>query len=260
MELLCQEKLNISIRKQHNVSHTHINYRITDSRSHMNNYLQDPQTIIDMVTGIIRIYKSPKVNYIINSVKYSTGCPKFLKTESSLFATTIKDYVINTDELQEFKDFFQKAYLSEEQILMAIQMFSTGCGRESDYDRLLDLVFTLEILFGKGDPDSIKHKILIRLLNLVSSTIQVRETLYTRMSDLYGARSTIVHGLRKKPKFYTCIQNLGNYEEIVRMAIRVFIDTMKSENLDHQRMMDKLDYDKRDIYEIDIGKMDWKAL
>ena len=80
------------------------------------------------------------------------------------------------------------------------------------------------------------------------------------MSVLYGVRSIIVHGLKKTPKFYTCIQNLGNYEEIVRRAIRVFIDTMKLENWDHQGMMDKLDYDKRDIYEIDIGKMDWKAL
>jgi hypothetical protein len=144
--------------------------------------------------------------------------------------------LVNTDELQEFKDFFQKAYLSEEQILMAIQRFST---RESDYDKLLDLVFTLEILFGKGDAGSTKHKILIRLLNRVSSTILFRKTLYWRMSDLFSARSSIVHGLTKKNKFYTCIQNLGNYEEIVRRAISVFINTMKSESLDHQGMMDK---------------------
>lgn len=219
IELLDQEQLNISIRKQHNVLQTYIKYRITNSKSHKNNYLQDPQTIIDIVTGIIRIYKSAKINYIMDSVKYSIGCPEFLKTESSLLASTMKDYIIKTDELQEFKGFFQRAYQSEEQIKMA-------CGRESDYDKLLDLVFALEILFGKGDADSIKHRILIRLLNLISSVREVRKILYMRLNDLYSARSKIVHGLEKNTKFYTCIQNLGNYEETVRTAIRVFIDTI----------------------------------
>jgi hypothetical protein len=80
---------------------------------------------------------------------------------------------------------------------MAIQRFSTACGRESDYDRLLDLVFTLEILFGKGDGDSIKHRILARLINLISSN-----------------------------------------KEIVRRALRGFIDTMPC--LGHYGVMKKL--------------------
>jgi hypothetical protein len=68
-----------------------------------------------------------------------------------------------------------------------------------------DFVFAMEILFGKGDADSIKHKILIRLLNLISGKKEVRQTLYQKMNDLYGARSIIVHGLERKAKYYTCI-------------------------------------------------------
>jgi ferritin len=55
---------------------------------------------------------------------------------SSSLLETKKDYVISDHELQEFKEFFQNAYLSEQQILMAIQRFSTACERESDDDRL----------------------------------------------------------------------------------------------------------------------------
>jgi len=68
------------------------------------------------------------------------------------------------------------------------KIFSTAC-RESDHDRLLDLVFTLEVLFGNGDADSIKHRILIRLINLISSNKDVRESLYEKKSALYDTRS-----------------------------------------------------------------------
>jgi hypothetical protein len=34
---------------------------------------------------------------------------------------------------------------------------------------------------------------------------------------------------------------------------------MKTESLDHDGMMKKLDYDKREIHETDIGKLDWKT-
>lgn len=87
-----------------------------------------------------------------------------------LFVTGLtKDYIITVDELEKFKDFFQTAYLSEEKIKLTIERFSIACGRESDYDKLLDLVFVLEILLGQGDADSIKYKIIIRLLNLISN-------------------------------------------------------------------------------------------
>jgi hypothetical protein len=41
----------------------------------------------------------------------------------------------------------KKDYVITEQILKAIQKFSTACERESDDDRLVDFVFTLEIYF-----------------------------------------------------------------------------------------------------------------
>jgi len=67
-------------------------YKITDSKKYKEKYkinpLQHPQTIIDI--GILRIYKSPKINYVRKDVKYSTGSPKFMQTENSplLFAAS----------------------------------------------------------------------------------------------------------------------------------------------------------------------------
>lgn len=124
--------------------------------------------------------------------------------------------------------------------------------------RVLDLVFTLEILLGQGDADSIKYRVIIRLLNLISSKKEVRKRHYEKMRSLYNARNILVHGLEKNPTFYRCIDNIGNYEEIVRRVITIFINTMKSLNINHEQMIAKLDFDKADIYEIDISNMSWK--
>ena len=227
----------------------------------MNNPLQHPQTIIDIIIGILRIYKSPRINYFINDVKYSDGCPKFIEIDNSQWWGTRgfnKDYVIRDNEFGDLHNFFQNAYSSEEKILLSVQKFSRACERESDYDRLLDLVFTLELLFGSGDADSIKHKILIRMINLLSDIRENRELLYNKMNDLYAARNVLVHGLTKKQKFNICISNLQNYETIIREALSVFILTMKANNLDYEGMLKKLDYDKAKIHNMDMTVTKWK--
>jgi hypothetical protein len=63
------------------------------------------------------------------------------------------------------------------------------------------------------------------------------------MRDLYNARNILVHGLEKKPTFYTCIDDIGKYEEIVRKVITIFISTMKSLNINHKQMIAKLDFE-----------------
>jgi hypothetical protein len=40
--------------------------------------------------------------------------------------------------------------------------------------------------------------------------------------------------------------------------IVIFIETMGSENMNLQGKLNKLDYDKTNIYEIDISSMHWK--
>jgi hypothetical protein len=112
-------------------------------------------------------------------------------------------------------------------------------------------------LFGSEGADSIKHKILIRLINLLSSKAKVRKDLYERMNCLYKARSALVHGLPKDNKFYFTVYNLKNYEKIVRIAILILVKTMAVEKLNHKGMLHKLDYDKSDIYEIDMSSIHW---
>ena len=126
-----------------------------------------------------------------------------MQTENS-FHSFRNDYLIKISELQKL---LQKAYSSEEKIKLTIERFSIACGRESDYDRLLDLVIALEILLGQGDADSIKYKIIIRLLNLISNNRETREMLHCKMGGLYAARNAIVHQSDIKPAF-DCINNL----------------------------------------------------
>jgi hypothetical protein len=258
-ELLNKHNLSISIKKNPGMQYTSINYKITGTKN-IKNPLEYPHTIIDIVMGILRVYISPKINYFINNVNYSSGCPEFMKTESSLIPYMgFKDkYSIHTQELYAIKNLFQRVYLHEKKVAMAFQRFSLACGRESDYDKLLDLVFTLELLFGRGEPDSIKHKILTRLINLRSSQTDVRQTLYQKMSNLYQARSIIVHGQGNPTKLDLVFKNLFNYEEIIRKAIIVFMEAMSTKKLNYEQVIEKLDYDKSTIYEIDISSIDWK--
>lgn len=139
-ELLNQEELSVNVQRNPKTSNTYIVYNITDSKKIENykiNPMQYPQTIINIASGILAIYKSPEIHYVLTDVTYSLGCPKFIELESSLFPiSTTNDYVINNDELGRFKDFFQKAFLSEEKIMLAIERFSIACERESDYESL----------------------------------------------------------------------------------------------------------------------------
>jgi hypothetical protein len=169
------------------------------------------------------------------------------------------DYQIKISELQTFKDFFQKAYSSEEKIKLTIEKFSIACRRESGDERILNLVFAWEILLGEGLKYNIKGGMTNRLLNLIPNTRNNREMLSTKMPILYNARNAIVHGLDRKPVF-ECMNNLETYEEIIGTTITAFIDRMNFLELNYSEMIKKLDCDEADIldHEIDIGKLDWK--
>jgi len=96
---------------------------------------------------------------------------------------------------------------------------------------------------------------VVILLNLISKNKETREKLHDKTRELYDARSAIVHG-GDKQRAFKCINNPEVYEEIIRTVIIVFIDTMKSLDLDHREMIRKLDCDETDIYE--IGTISWK--
>jgi hypothetical protein len=139
-QLLNQEEVKIKIRKNPNSSYAYIVYEITDSKKNIETFkinpLQYPQTIFDISVGILRIYTSPRIEYVVNNVTYSPGCPRFLEPENP-FHSFKNYYPIKISELQTL---LQKAYSSEEKIKLTIERSSIACGRESDYDRLLDLV------------------------------------------------------------------------------------------------------------------------
>jgi Apea-like HEPN len=74
-------------------------------------------------------------------------------------------------------------------------------------------VFTLEILFGSGSADSIKYKILIRMIDLLSDGKENRHILYDKMNILYTTRSSIVHGLDyDKTKIHEMDMTLTNWK------------------------------------------------
>jgi hypothetical protein len=265
-----KDQLTVAIEKQTD-STLAINYSLHDKKNNGYHIWRQPGTVIDIIVGMLRIYTSPNIDYFVSGAEHPIGCPVFIKTNAPQwyeygFTIDPPAYTMNDDERGGFMKFVNIVMQSEERVVMAIQRFSIACDRESDYDKLLDLVFTLEILLGDSNVDSIKHKIVLRLLNLLSSKKEVRKELYDSMSSLYDARSTLVHGGHKKPKFFIAISNLENYIEIIRMGLLIFIKTMAIEKLNYenmsgkklyQKMFEKLDYDKEHIHEIDMSKILW---
>jgi hypothetical protein len=133
--------------------------------------------------------------------------------------------------------------------------------RRSNYDKILDLVISMEILLGKGESvDSIKYKICNRIMNCLSTDPKERQELYTNITKIYDARSKIVHGSFQKRKdkknFDLCVKNISYFREIIRLVFRIFIEYVNNK-MNHQEIIRKLDFDVRDIFDTNLSNIKW---
>lgn len=163
------------------------------------------------------------------------------------------------DTINQIETFFQKRekFL---QVHYAIEKYSWAKKRDSSIDKMLFIVFSPELLFGKGESiDSIQYKLMIRVINFLSKDKLVRKKVGQKIKNIYDARSKMVHGFEKETDrkiIDLCIKNISNYQELLRILILKTI--RKSDGyIDHKMMLEEIDYSISGLEEVDINHIKW---
>jgi hypothetical protein len=244
--LLSQQ--NIRIEAKNKEDFTLIVFEVKDKKdfSLSINEGKDPLKTIERAMGIIRIYLNKNIQYEITKVNYIDGCPEILvKPQLLPYYKKGEEFTLGESEMKTFIEFFTFAFTKvEDKIKRTIEIFSSSCNRISNMDKLLDMVFSWEMLLGTSESqDSITYRICLRAVKLLKSDPYDRKMLFSALSKLYAARSDLVHGNKRSSKFYKTLARVEIYQEIIRISLKEFIGLMKSCKLTYEQLIERLDYD-----------------
>ena len=92
-------------------------------------------------------------------------------------------------------------------------------GEKETADRFIDLLVTLEVLYGDSDPTAAGHKIAFRAATVAGETIPQRTRIFSLLKKAYASRSAILHGRSAG----TDAPNLNEVEEITRRSLKWFV-------------------------------------
>lgn len=82
---------------------------------------------------------------------------------------------------------------------VALHRFGLGASRNSNVDSALDFIIALEAILLEKSSEEIGLRFRLHGALLLGDTQEERETLYQQFQQLYGMRSTLVHGFGKFP-------------------------------------------------------------
>ncbi|MGW0495772.1 hypothetical protein ACWD0Z_10185 [Streptomyces sp. NPDC003007] len=105
---------------------------------------------------------------------------------------------------------------------LALHRYHLGMGKESDVESLLDFVISLEAILlprdGQVGHSDLSYRFRVHGAHYLASTADERHDVYKRMGDLYGLRSTLVHG-GKYPDDAKIREARGDAESFARKAL-----------------------------------------
>lgn len=109
----------------------------------------------------------------------------------------------------------------------AVYRFSSSYEKRTLADRLVELVITLEALFGDGS-DSLTYKIALRCSSLLYPPGETRKEVFKAIKKVYADRSAIVHGKRLDSKYSN--EEIGRLEDYIRRSMLKFLEQYKKGN------------------------------
>jgi hypothetical protein len=106
---------------------------------------------------------------------------------------------------------------------IAIRHFNSAYEKTKKVDKFLDLMITCEALFSNpGEKDSVTYKIAWRFSKLLGDNADLRHELYKKMTELYSARSQLVHGNKDKVKD----EDVEKAENFMRDSLKGYLHEM----------------------------------
>jgi hypothetical protein len=113
---------------------------------------------------------------------------------------TAQPYVLEGDEVDRFRDFWEEFESAREHsvIASALRRFAYAAERPRPEDEIVDLMIAAESLFlsqmGKRDRGELRFRLATRVASLLGTTLDERLLIWRFMRAAYDARSVIVHG------------------------------------------------------------------
>ncbi len=105
---------------------------------------------------------------------------------------------MKSGETEGFKEFYRKSLrVTDRRIFIALERFNLAYEKKRFEDNIIDYVIAFEALFGTMQ-NHIEMEIGLKAGFLVGDSKEEITEIYKFMRDIYGLRSSIVHGKKKK--------------------------------------------------------------
>lgn len=248
-----KNKISLSVSRLKN-SCSQLEFDITET--HLN---KDPVQLVKTFCGILSVFKKDfygrisRIEFVCGCIDHGYG---FEITQSHDHNNKLMRFDIN--EIESIENFFNRIQHFD-QVAFAIEKYFIALDKKSQIEKILFIVMSMELLFGKSkEIDSIKFRLTIRTINFISKKLEKRELIAHKIREIYDTRSSIVHGntsRRDNEKIRKCISNLDNYMELLRLILLKFI-RISANFKNHDEIMKKIDYDMN-ISELKLYSIKW---
>ena len=151
-----------------------------------------------------------------------------------------RNYILKRAEAEGFVEFYRKSlrFTNVRRMFIALERFNLAYEKKRFEDNIIDYVIALEALFGKKENKSrLGMRIGLKSGFLVGDSKEKITEIYKFMRDLYGLRSTIVHGDEikipmkiGKEDYYSDYRLRSDIIDIFRKIIRCFFDEGRTED------------------------------
>ena len=189
---------------------------------------------------ILRLFKSGLIGFdCILKALADNSAPAYTSFYSHRYLTRItgefKLYELTeSKEINSLTEFWSKYIDFIKTENKALHWFYRSYHEFYSDDRLLDLVFTLENLYLKGDSEkqSLRYKFAIRGAFFLEKEPLKRKEIFAFLSEVYNLRNKIVHG--DNVPDYDSLDILPKLEDIVRKSLHnTLMDSKYYKNLDN---------------------------
>jgi len=149
-----------------------------------------------------------------------------------------KKYILERGETEDFKKLYKKSlrFTNDRRMLIALERFNLAYEKKRFVDNIIDYVIAFEALFGTMR-NRIGMEIKLKSGFLVEDSKEKITEGYKFMRNLYGLRSTIVHGDEikipmkiGKEDYYSDYRLRSDIIDIFRKIIRCFFDEGRTED------------------------------
>lgn len=142
-------------------------------------------------------------------------------------------YSIQNNEIKRLVEFVDDLeWVTRRFLDIPLRRFHLSFDRDSQEDRIIDLIVALESMFS-DDSEAITYKIALRVAHFMEAESEKREKIFNFVKKAYSIRSDIIHG-RKEKKWISELTQDGKYtnlaflEESVRRCLNVLLIESKS--------------------------------